>query len=177
LLKTLVVSLFGGPGAGKSTFAHGIMWHLKIKGIECEFAAEYAKDVVFEENSKKLDNQIYIFGKQLHRVYRLMDKVEVVVTDSPILLSTIYDKHQKPTLKKLILEEYGSWNHLNYVIQRLHDYNPKGRIQDEADSQVIHQNVISLLNDNNLTYQIIESKPENLELMVNQIVNKVNELR
>ena len=54
---------------------------------------EYAKDKVWEESTEVFKNQAYIFGKQYFRISRLNDKVDVVVTDSPILLSSFYSKH------------------------------------------------------------------------------------
>jgi adenylate kinase family enzyme len=69
-MKTLVVNLFAGPGSGKSTFCASVFAKLKILGIDSEMSLEYAKDIVWEESYQKLDHQIYIFGKQLHRLQR-----------------------------------------------------------------------------------------------------------
>ena len=76
--KTLIVNLIGGPGSGKSTCASGIFYQLKKLGINCELALEFAKDKVWEESIKTLDDQFYIFGKQYHKLFRLMDKVDVI---------------------------------------------------------------------------------------------------
>jgi len=38
---TTVVNLYGGPGSGKSTTAHGLIHILKSSGIEAEFAHEW----------------------------------------------------------------------------------------------------------------------------------------
>ena len=115
-METVVINLIGGPGAGKSTFAHGLMYELKVSGIECEFAAEYAKDVFFEENPKKLDNQIYIFGKQLQRLKRLEGKVDIIVTDAPLLHSIYYDAKNRKTFRSLVLEEFNSFKNLNILL-------------------------------------------------------------
>lgn len=86
----LVVNLFGVPGAGKSTGATYIFSKLKLAGINAELITEFAKDKVWEENSVifQPDNQAHIFGKQFYRMNRCKDKVEVIVTDSPLLLSS-----------------------------------------------------------------------------------------
>ncbi len=63
--SALIVNLFGGPGAGKSTMAAGLFSELKWRGINCELATEYAKEKVWEESYAIFENQIYIFGKQL----------------------------------------------------------------------------------------------------------------
>ena len=45
--KTIVVNIFGGPSAGKSTTSAGIFYELKRQGIRCELVTEYAKSKVW----------------------------------------------------------------------------------------------------------------------------------
>lgn len=46
MCNTIVVNLFGVPGAGKSTGAAYIFYRLKINGINAELVTEFAKDKV-----------------------------------------------------------------------------------------------------------------------------------
>lgn len=39
-----VINLFAGPGSGKSTTCAGVFSKLKLAGVNCEMALEYAKD-------------------------------------------------------------------------------------------------------------------------------------
>ncbi len=48
--ETLVINMFAGPGAGKSTLAAGTFFRLKCLGVNAEIAPEYAKDLVWEES-------------------------------------------------------------------------------------------------------------------------------
>lgn len=89
--KPIVVSLYAGPGAGKSTLAAYTFSKLKMLGVNCELVTEFAKDKVWEKNNTALDNQIYIFAKQQYRIARCADKVDVIVTDSPLFLSAFYN--------------------------------------------------------------------------------------
>ena len=86
----LIVNLYGAPGAGKSTGAAYVFSQLKMRGINAELVTEFAKDKVWEESKAVFQNQAYIFGKQYFRISRVQDKVDVVITDSPILLSPFY---------------------------------------------------------------------------------------
>ena len=88
----LLINLYGAPGAGKSTGAAYIFTRLKMEGVNAELVTEFAKDKVWEESKAVFDNQAYIFGKQYFRISRLQDKVDVVVTDSPIILSCYYGR-------------------------------------------------------------------------------------
>lgn len=82
-----VINLLSGPGAGKSTTAAGLFYQMKLKGINVELITEYAKDMTWEERYNTLSNQLYIFAKQYSRQLRVKNKVDYIVTDSPLLLS------------------------------------------------------------------------------------------
>ena len=92
-----VINLFGEPGAGKSTGAAYIYSQLKMRGINVELVTEYAKDKVWEENTVVFKNQAYIFGKQFYRISRCEDKVDIIITDSPLPLSIIYNQNENLT--------------------------------------------------------------------------------
>lgn len=174
-MKTIFVNLFGGPGTGKSTICASVFHKLKIKGIETEMALEYAKDVVWEESYKKLDNQIYIFGKQHYRVWRLNGKVQVVITDSPLLNSIIYDKTNNQLLKDLVIYEFKKMNTLNFYIDREVDYNPNGRMQTLEQALQVDQNYLQLLDTNQIGYTSIPKGEPGVNIIVEQILNKINE--
>ena len=156
MTKTLYVNIFGAPGAGKSTISAGTFALLKLKGVNAELVTEYAKDVVWEEGFSKLENQIYIFGKQYQRLYRLNNKVDVAITDSPILLSTIYDNTDGPELKNLILATHNNMNTLNFFLNRVKKYNPSGRMQTEEESDAIAVRIKKMLDDNGIVYHELQ---------------------
>ena len=91
----LLINLYGAPGTGKSTGAAYIYSKLKLAEINCELVTEFAKDMVWDENKKAIYNQAYVFGNQYYRISRLENEVDVVITDSPTLLSIIYNKDRR----------------------------------------------------------------------------------
>ena len=78
MIDTLIVNLFAGPGAGKSTAAAYIFSKLKMAGINAEYVTEFAKDKTWEENQKVLNCQFYISGKQAFRLARVYAPVSVL---------------------------------------------------------------------------------------------------
>lgn len=154
--KTLVVNLYGGPGSGKSTTCAGVFERLKLNGINCEMATEYAKDKVWEESFKTLDDQIYVFGKQLHKIKRLLGKVDVIITDSPLLNSIQYDAEKNETFHKLVLDQNNRLNNINFFIIRNEHYESIGRMQTLEESKEIDTSILSILNENNIDFMKIE---------------------
>jgi nicotinamide riboside kinase len=151
-METVVVNLMGGPGVGKSTICARIFTELKSIGMDCEMALEYAKDVVYEENYQKLDNQIYIFAKQHQRVFKLIDKVKVIITDSPLLNSIVYDKSYNPALRNLVVHEFKKLNNLNFYLERDVIYNPNGRMQTLDEAIKVDNGYLDLLNSLGVDY-------------------------
>ena len=116
----ILVNLFGEPGAGKSTGAAYIFSQLKMHGVNAELVTEYAKDKVWEENIAVFKNQAYIFGKQFFKISRCEDKVDVIVTDSPLPLSIIYNENSNLTenFNKTVMDVFNSYNNINFLILR-----------------------------------------------------------
>ena len=136
--KTLVVSFYGGPGTGKSTMTARVFAELKDLGINCEIASEYAKDVTWQKSFHVLSNQLYVFAKQQHRIWRLDGQVDVILTDSPLLSSVIYASAETTELfKQLVYEEYNKRPKLDIFLKRIKEYNPSGRSQTEDEAKLL----------------------------------------
>ena len=133
--NTIIVNLFAGPGAGKSTGAAYVFAKLKLAGIDCEYVSEFAKDKVWENNSEVFKNQFYITGKQSFKISRCFGKVDVIITDSPIALGAVYADTEG--LKLASLQEFNKYekNNLNVFIERKKKYNPNGRNQTEEEAK------------------------------------------
>lgn len=171
--QTLVINLIGGPGSGKSTCASGIFYQLKKLGINCELALEFAKDKVWEESIKILDDQLYVFGKQYHKLFRLNGKVDVIITDSPLLISILYNKTPSDYFDKLVVEQYHTFNNLLFFINRAENYQTEGRLQTKEESEGLDNIIKEILQDNNIPYDEIACENA-VEHIVNVVKNKLN---
>lgn len=141
--KTLCVNFFGGPGVGKSSISAGLFFRLKQRGINCELINEYAKGKVWEESYRVLDNQLYVLAKQYHRQFILKGKVDVMITDSPILLSLFYGRDLSPSFGSLVKDLFAEYENLNFFIERGegHVYQNVGRLQNEEEADQIHKEI------------------------------------
>ncbi|HLO11327.1 MAG TPA: AAA family ATPase [Pseudoneobacillus sp.] len=167
---TIVVNFFGGPGAAKSTMAADVFAELKWKGINCELVTEYAKDKVWEESFKVLDDQLGILGKQNHKVFRLDEKVDVIVSDAPIFNSIIYGDKLSNNFKGLVLELHNSYNNLNYFITREKPYNPKGRMQTEEEAKELDIFIKEKLNEYGIDYSYVAGRQDMVAVIAKEII-------
>lgn len=176
IYNMLMVNLFGAPGAGKSTGAAYIFSQLKIRDVNAELVTEFAKDKTWERNKKALENQMYMFGKQLFRITRCQDDVDVIITDSPLLLNTIYNHN--PILgeefNNLVFKIFNSYNSLNYYIKRVKKYNPLGRNQTEEESDQIADKVLKMLNDRKVEFTSVEGQLNNYSQIVEDVMEVLN---
>ena len=136
MTKPDIVNFYGGPGAGKSRAAYKLTALFKENGISTEFIGEYAKDMTWQSSFKVLSNQMYVFGKQQHKIWRVADQVDAVVTDGALLNSLIYGTTSY-IFKALVLEEYNKFNNINIYIRRAHPYEQAGRAQNEEEAKMV----------------------------------------
>ena len=91
-MRTMVINLIGAPGTGKSTIAAELFAKMKWAGYDVELVSEYAKELVWEQRDETFKNELYLFAKQQHRMFRLNGKVKYIITDRPLILSVFYNK-------------------------------------------------------------------------------------
>ena len=136
--NTLVVNLFGGPGTGKSTLMAAIFAKLKSKGYDCEMCPEFAKELVWENRLETFSDELYLFAKQNHRLFRLIGKVDIVITDRPLYLSIPYYNYYKgrnQSYENLVKDTFESYNNLNIFLERRKKFMQNGRNENEQESK------------------------------------------
>ena len=169
--RPIVVNLTGAPGAGKSTGAAIIFAALKKAGINAELVTEFAKDKTWEHNIMALGCQEYVFGKQSYRLARCRNDVDVIVTDSPLPLSIIYNNNPALNEKfnEVVLNVFNTYCNYNYYINRVKPYNPKGRNQTEAESDALGEPIKNLLAVSDIEYKTVNGDDDGYQKIINEI--------
>ena len=141
----VVINLWGGPGCGKSTTMAKIFSELKIKGYNVEMVSEFAKDLVYENRMDTMKDELYIFAKQNHRLFRVKDKVDIIVTDRPLPLTCVYDKvygKNDKNLHTLVRRTFKEYDNINILLGFNEDnYKKEGRLQTEEEALNLHHKI------------------------------------
>lgn len=175
----LVINLYGGPGSGKSTTAAGVFYKLKLWGINAELVSEYAKDLVYEGRLAAMcEEQDYILAEQHKRIFRNIGKVDVVVTDSPLMLSTIYipthwELSKKAgyidAFKSLVKSTNDQYNNLNFFLDRPNKYDSDGRAQTHEEAIQKDNEILEMLEHYEMEYQTFKTDA----IVCNEIVDVI----
>lgn len=171
LVKPLIVSLVGGPGAGKSTTAAFLFGRLKKSGVNAEFVHEVAKDFTWEERWMALSSQPYVISKQLRNYDRLTGKVDVIITDTSPLLAHIYlDPGMMSSRTASLFLQYveSDWRDrktLNVVLQRneSYPYQQAGRSQSENEAKALDGRILEVLRNNNFPHMTVPVQMDSQE--------------
>lgn len=145
----LVINLYGGPSAGKSTVAAGLMAVLKDMGVLTELVGEAAKWEVWEGRGAGLAiSQLRLFGTQVFRLLALEAAgVEVAVCDSPLLLNRIYGAAEPQCFHDLVTHYHRRWASLEVMLHRVKPYDPRGRMQTREEAEQLDVDIEELVRE------------------------------
>ncbi|MHA1676322.1 MAG: AAA family ATPase [Candidatus Njordarchaeales archaeon] len=156
---TIVVNMLGGSGIGKSTTAAGLYYHMKLAGMNVELVREYVKILAWQGTKIGQFDQVNIFGEQCKLEHTLYDKVDFIVTDSPILLAPIYEVFyhgesiiEEAAIKFLNKASSQGVKHVNILLGRNKPYDTRGRYQTEAEALDVDSRTISFLKKYSMPY-------------------------
>lgn len=176
--NAIVVNLIAPPSSGKSTIAAGVFAKLKWMGADCELVSEFAKELVWEERHETFKDELYIFAKQNHRLFRVNGKVDVVVTDRPIILSAFYNHKygdDSAVFEDMVLHTHDKYNNLNFFIERAKPYNPNGRNQTEEESDQFGVEMKEMLDSFGIEYYMLKGTPDAVDVIADEIWERVEE--
>jgi hypothetical protein len=178
-MKLRRVNLFAGPGAGKSVISAWLFSQLKMRGIEVEQISEYVKAWAWIGRPPRSWDQVYIFGKQLHKEdIVLRDGGIMTVTDSPLFMAACYaKKYGAPGcryLSEVVREFDETYPALNILIDRAGmPYNGRGRFQNQAAAEEMDALIRSEMDAHGMKYSV--SKYDDLQGILGLVEKEISE--
>jgi hypothetical protein len=116
-------------------------------------------------------------GEQAQRIERVIGKVDVVITDSPVLLSCIY----RPLDYPASFDEFTLWLHnrypsLNVMVRRpTTTFEREGRIHSEAQSRIIDHRIRGLFTTHGIPFSEASPEPADAERITATIAELVRQ--
>jgi hypothetical protein len=137
---TTVINFFGAAGCAKSTHAADLYSYMKKRQYDVELIQEHVKfNWVYEGKSLQPFDELNIIGNQSYMETRLFNKVDYIITDSPVYLVSLYSPLVSPpaiteALTNLVETYYQECarqgiKYKNFFIQRNQVLNPIHRFQ------------------------------------------------
>ena len=85
-----------------------------------------------------------MFGTQSYRMARVKDKVDVLITDSPLPLSIIYNdgRLHEPEFSSLVWQVFDEYINLNFYLNRSREYETAGRKESLTQAIEIDDKII-----------------------------------
>lgn len=151
-----VINLFGGPGSGKSSTAAGLFHLMKYANLKVELVREFVKYAAWTNNDSLFEDYIYIFAKQQRQQRILRDKVDWIITDSPIILAPIYAKNNgTESFFTLCLDTFKEYENINFFLRRDKEYHSYGRTQTEQQAWAMDGQIRNFLDANEIHHSTV----------------------
>lgn len=145
-MSTLNINIWGGPGTGKSIVAAQLFTTLKLQGVSCDMAREFAKELTWAKAIHQYE-QLEISTEQYRRQRTLQGTVSVVVTDAAIPQGTLYapESYRENLLQSLIALTQ-DWRSLNVLLHPAKGalYEQAGRSESPEGAEIRHELVCDL---------------------------------
>lgn len=164
-----LVGLIGSPGSGKTTCAAWLFSQMRLKGMKCEMASEFAKDL-FWDDSNAWKDQLYVFANQWRMIDRVLCRTDYVVCDSPPILSMFYNRPHSEAFINLMLEKCAQMDTMLFLLKRTAPYDQEGRRESEAESDRLHDEMAEWLDLSGIPYELVESSLEGWTGILNKVV-------
>ena len=126
---------------------------------------------------KKLSDQLYITSKQNRKMNTVYDKVDVIITDSPLLLGQQYAPvgYLNGHFDKLVLELFNQYNNVNILLTRTKEYAEYGRSQTLAEAKDIDVSIKEMLQQLKLEYLVADGDFGTIPGLVKLVIDKLGD--
>lgn len=176
-----VINLFAGPGVGKSTTGAVLYGMLSMSGYAVELIPEFAKVLTWQKHVTALQDQLYLFAKQDHRLEVLRDQpLDYVVMDGPLPNAALYVQgkyfdHFEP----LVMEVFSSYDNVNFFLERdpSRQYQVAGRNETSQRAEEMCRRTLEFLDRYRVEYRRVPISADTAGVLFEMLTGKTPPLR
>jgi nicotinamide riboside kinase len=179
-MKSIVINLYGASCSGKSTLSAGLFAKMKIDGYNTEQVHEYIKQLAWQGIAPNKWDQIFILGNQINRESNLYEKVDYIITDSPILIVPFFEEHllgkqvtKVSALSFIKYAEDSGVQYLHFWLPQPEKFDPRGRYETKEESAKIAKKMKDFLTS--LGINLI-NLPVDHDERISLVLKTINEL-
>ncbi|MBR5940177.1 MAG: toprim domain-containing protein [Neisseriaceae bacterium] len=147
----LLINIYGAPATGKSYTAETLTALMNEHGIQTALVTEYATDLIKQGRQDELKDQVKVTSEQLNREQEALKTANLVITDSPTRLGTIYAPENQKAEVAQIAEQSTHTPSINIFLQHnaesLEAYAMTNRIHNANQSLEIQSQLAEMLSD------------------------------
>lgn len=172
--------MLGCPSSGKTSLSAKLFAQLKAMDLNAEYTSEYVKGWAWEGKKVGPFDQFYIFGKETHNQSRLFDKVDFIISDSPVMLTAFYHYfyNGNEALNEVChnfynLAEEAGVEVVNFFLPRKKKYVAKGRYQTQEEADALAFQLKEWLNKEGYEYTTLECSDKE---RINVVLEKLKEM-
>lgn len=141
------INFFGGPGVGKSTLATRVFTMMSMLEQSVAQVQEVIKQYVYAKRSVLGWNYVLTYAQQLNAEYLPLNYgVQRIVTDSPLLLQSVYAQiHGCPVASQIAAMCFEFERHypsVNFLIERHFPFQSEGRFQTTEEEAIVVDGII-----------------------------------
>ena len=171
-----VVNCFAGAGAGKTTVALLTAGAMKQAGADCEYVDEWHKMSVWLNHGNVLEHPEMMLANQHQKQWALEGKVDIIISDCPLLLFAPYARKFIPNYPHDEFEElsmrindkyenYNIWINRDPTIFKQH-----GRVQTLEQSIEMDQKIRAFVESKATIDYVVDNTRESVELLVTTLL-------
>lgn len=171
------INLMSGAGGGKSITATNVRAQLGFRGFDIELVDEVIKDWTYIPRVPRDCDSFYLQACQMQKEdIRLRAGVDLIVSDSPLILQYFYAWYHKVPMQEAMLSaalEYEKlYQSIHIFIDRKDNfYNEVGRYENLKEAKKIDILIKEVMISNKISFKSFSCMDQ--EVIINYIISEI----
>ena len=179
--NTIIINLYAGAGAGKSTLAALLYGNMKTKEIfsGVEMVQEFVKPYILSGQEQILLDQHFVTDGQISLMKPYIGNVPLLVTDSPLELGGVYaDSFVQGEIREKIENFLSGTYDINIFVERVgSSYEQFGRVGSLQDSIEKDKEIKGMLIEEGKEFISYNREKETLADLMFEINSQIQRIR